>query len=98
MDIFLVNIERNHAKSLCEKLSAGKDGGIIPLNKGEMWLYLSEAFQHVRFGADQNQMFTKMEPGAHYVAVIDPAKVEIEDVVNMSKRLHIELAVVRVRT
>ncbi len=95
MDIFLVNFDRNHAESLCKKLAGSKDGSITLLNAGEMKLYLSDGFQHVRFGSDQGQMFTKLIPGESYVAVVDPSKVDIGDIEAMAAKLDVNIAIVR---
>ena len=98
MDIFLVNEDCEHANSLMKKLVNVKDGGIIPLKDGEMELYLSPDFQHIHLGAETGEsMFAKLDPGSRYVAMVDPSKVNFMDVESISRRLGIEVAVVRVK-
>ena len=94
MDIFLVNEANPCAKSLSEKLSNPKPNQIINLSNDEMALLNSDNFKHLTFGNNGNKNIVEVKPGASYIFVCDEG-VNIGDVLNTAKRLHIEAAIIR---
>lgn len=95
MDIFLVNSDHPHAKSLAKKLAERAiQGAIIPLNTQEMELYCSDDFQHVSYGHEGNPMITEIDPGGHYLFACDPS-VNIDDVMRSAVQLDITIGIVR---
>jgi uncharacterized protein YjlB len=99
MNIFLVNKDNKHSRTLMEKLAirAG-DGAIIPLTDGEMKLYRSDDFQVLSLGCeDKDVQITKLEPDGRYIAVCKAGKVNMTDLINAKDVLSIPMGIVRVK-
>lgn len=97
MSIFLVNQDNPCAQSLMIKLAEqAKPGAIIPLTDGEIELYCSPDFKEIITDRDNSPIkISEMEKGHHYVAVVDAARVNIDDIIKTGERLGINISIIR---
>jgi len=96
MDIFLVNQDNPHSRSLMLKLSdRAKPGAIIPLTTEEMTLYRSEDFQILTLNEDQSKIIPII-PEASYLFLLDPSKDSIDDALQAIDDLQIDARIIMV--
>ena len=97
MNIFLVNQDNPHAKTLMMKLAEkAKPDAIIPLTSGEMGLYESPDFKHIITDTNNSPIdISEIKKGGSYVAVVKVGMVNIDDLLEMATILKVNLSIVR---